>query len=269
MTAALNPESRTLDEALARFELVAGPGSETGGKACAMTALSWIDGKAWTDRPECAHPILASLAVRANDYDDTTPQQRADIVRAGVTGILDTWWVPTTVVLACLAMSRDDDPVAEVLGTVDKVAHWKAGPKDRPNLGDANLRGAYLGGANLRGANLRGANLRGAYLRGANLGDANLRGANLGGANLRGAYLRGAYLGGANLGGANLGDAYLGDANLGDAYLGGANLGDAYLGDAYLGDAYLGDAYLGGANGTPLGGLPNGWQLVDGKWVAT
>jgi hypothetical protein len=194
--------ARTVDEALGKFRLVPGAGSESEGTACVMTALAWTAGEAWTDHPQCAHPILASLAIRANDAAETTPEQRAEIVKAGATGIIDTWWVPTTVVLACLSLSRDPDPVVETVATVAKVADWKSGPKERPYLRGANLRGAYLTGAYLTGANLTGAYLTGAYLTGAYLTGAYLRGAYLRGADLRGAYLTGANLTGAYLTGA-------------------------------------------------------------------
>ena len=50
----------------------------------------------------------------------------------------------------------------------------KSALKEKINLSDADLSGAYLSGANLRGADLSDA-----YLSGANLSGANLRGADL------------------------------------------------------------------------------------------
>jgi len=205
------PTSHTIDEALARFTLInsAGDGETT---ACVMTALSWVAGEAWSDHPNCAHPILANLAIRANDHGGTTPEQRADIVRAGATGIIDTWWLPGEAVAWCISEGmKAETPVERCLTTLAAVTAWKA-TKVRPDLAGAYLAGAYLAGANLTRA----------YLTDANLADANLTGANLTGADLAGADLAGA-----NLAGANLTRAYLTDANLAGANLAGANLADA------------------------------------------
>jgi hypothetical protein len=79
------PEPRTVDQALERFQLIDGPGDrET--TACVMTAISWVAGESWSDHPRCAHTVLANLAIRTNDHDDTTEDERAEIVRAGATG---------------------------------------------------------------------------------------------------------------------------------------------------------------------------------------
>src|SRR4051812_26185643 len=84
---------RTIDEALNKFALVGGSGgSEETGKACAMTALAWVAGEAWTDRPPCAHRLLASLVIQANDAKGTTLEQRQELVKAGEDGVIDTWW---------------------------------------------------------------------------------------------------------------------------------------------------------------------------------
>ena len=72
----------------------------------------------------------------------------------------------------------------------------------------ADLTRADLTRADLTRANLTRANLTGANLPGANLSGADLTGANLTGANLPGADLTGADLTGANLTGANLTRAY-------------------------------------------------------------
>ena len=207
MTTTPDAPERTVDEALARFELIGqSAGREDEGKACAMTALSWIAGEAWSDHPACAHRLLADLTIRANDADATTPEQRAEIVRAGESGIIDTWWVPTEVVVWAVSEGNKtgDDPVARALAAIEAVAAWKAGPKGRPDL---------------TGADLTGANLARAYLAGADLADAYLADAYLVDANLAGAYLAGANLAGANLTGANLADANLTDADLAGAYL--------------------------------------------------
>ena len=235
-------ETHTIDEAIERFDLISGPGSVAEGKACVMTAISWVAGEAWSDSPSCAHPILRRLAIAANDADGTTPEQRAEILRAGETGLIDTWWIPVEVI--ALAMSRPkpadgeelpaETMVEKCLRTLGAVTWWKA-DKQRANLRDADLRDA-----DLRGANLGDANLGDAYLRGAYLG-----GAYLGGANLRGADLRGANLGGANLGGADLWGANLRGANLRDANLGGANLWDAYANERTI--------------------VPSGWVVANGR----
>jgi hypothetical protein len=213
--------AHSVDEALDRFELIQGTGSLDENRGCAMTVLSWMAGESWTDSLPCTNTVLRANVIAANDANNATSTHRAEMVRAGVDGILDTWWVPDQVVAWGL-VDKDTPYVDRVIAAVKKIAAWKV-THDRPNLGGANLGGANLGGANLRDANLRDANLRDANLRGANLRGANLRDANLGGANLRGANLGGANLGGANLGGANLGGANLGGANLGGANLGGAD----------------------------------------------
>lgn len=155
--------TRTIDDALNKFELVRGAGD---GKttACVMTAISWVAGEAWTDHPPCAHRLLANLAIRANDADGTTAEQRAEIVKAGASGLLDTWWVPTEVVLAAIAAApKDATAVDHAIAVLGFVGAWKSAPvRGRPDL-----RGAYLRGANLRGANLENAYLRNAYLEGA------------------------------------------------------------------------------------------------------
>jgi hypothetical protein len=214
--------AHTVEEALERFELVAGAGSETSNQACVMTLLAWVAGEAWTDHPPCSHPTLASLAVRANDDDTTTAEQRAELVRAGETGLLDTWWVPTTVVMHALASAPKDSTVFErAMSVAEYVSTWKV-DKPRPNL-----YGAYLHSANLSSANLSSAYLRSADLRGADLSSANLSGANLSSANLSSANLSGADLSSANLSSANLSSAYLHSADLRGANLRGAR-GDAY-----------------------------------------
>jgi hypothetical protein len=194
-----------IEKALSEFELIGGAGSEADKEACAMTLLAWVCGEGFTDHPPCAHRVIANNVIRANDHGNTTPEMRRELVRAGRTGVLDTWWVPGEALAMALALKDGEsaDVYERTLRLLARIAEWKGGDKTRPNLRGANLRGA-----NLRGANLRGANLGGADLGGANLGGADLGGANLGGADLGGANLGGANLGGANLGGADLGGAY-------------------------------------------------------------
>ena len=242
--------AHTVDEALERFQLIGGStGAPDRNTACVMTALSWVAGESWSDHPRCAHPVLANLAIRTNDHDGTTEGERAEILRAGATGLIDTWWLPGEVVAWCISegMKAAELPVEQCLATLAAVTAWKA-TKERPNLGGANLSRANLSRANLAGANLGGAYLSRANLGGANLSRANLGGANLGGANLVDADLGGAYLTYADLGGAYLTYANLGGANLTDANLTGAYLTDADLSRAYLSRANLSRANLGGAN---------------------
>ena len=177
----------TIAEALSRFTLVSGAGSESTDTACVMTALSWVIGGGWSDHLSCAHPILNIWAIQANDVVGTTPDQRAELVRAGATGILDTWWVPTEVVLSAWSEAVKgagaETPADRMLDICKSVTEWKAAAaKRRPNLVGANLRGANLRGADLRDADLGDADLRRADLRGADLVGADLRGADLRGA---------------------------------------------------------------------------------------
>src|SRR5690606_37359179 len=96
----MSATTRTVDDALAHFELVEGAGSPTEGTACVMTAVSWIAGEAWTDSPSCARRLLRNLAIAANDAEGTSAQDRAEILRAGEHGLIDTWWIPDAVVAA-------------------------------------------------------------------------------------------------------------------------------------------------------------------------
>ena len=208
----------TITEALDRFQLVsgAGDGERT---ACAMSLLNWVcynSERGWTDAPECSHPLIRAQVIEANDATGATPEDRAELVRAGETGILDTWWVPTRVIVAGLAYERDAEQPTHYDRTMAMLRHvsaWKL-DKAKPDLTGANLTGAVLTGAILAGANLRGAYLMGAILAGANLADAILAGANFTGADLRGANFADANLTGANFTGANLTGAILTDADL-------------------------------------------------------
>ena len=197
----------TVDEALAEFELIPGIGSEADKKACAMTLLAWLDEcDEWTDHPKCAHPLIADQVIKANDANGTTAEMRGELVKLGTTGVLDTWWVPTEVIVGAVAGKRGAavpsqyDRTVRMLG---RVTAWKD-DRVRPNLAGADLTGANLTGANLTGADLTGADLTGA----------NLTGADLSGAYLSGAYLYGAYLTGADLTRADLTVADLTRADL-------------------------------------------------------
>ena len=216
----------TIDEALSTFSLIPGMGSEADKKACAMTLLSWINGDEWSDHPECAHRLIADLVIRANDDVATTPEMRAELVRLGVHGVLDTWWIPVQVILWSLSTNEGDKMPAthykRMVHALPRIAAWKA-EKARVDLYGANLYGANLSGANLYGADLYGANLSRADLGGADLSEANLSEADLSEADLSGANLYEADLSGANLYGANLSGA-----NLSGADLYGANLYGVY-----------------------------------------
>src|SRR5438552_229932 len=216
-----------ITKGLKDFELIAGVGSEASKQACAMTLLAFLNGRGWVDHPDCASHLIADNVIRANDDSDTTPEMRAELVQAGAEGVLDTWWVPSEVVLA--GLTGEGGQFERTMRLLAFVAKWKKN-KERPDLRAAHLSGANLQGANLQGASLSEANLGGADLRGANLSGAHLQGADLRGANLSGAHLQGADLRGANLSGADLHRANLHGANLREANLHRADLRGAYLG---------------------------------------
>jgi hypothetical protein len=237
-----------IEKALGEFELIDSAGNEADKEACAMTLLAWVCGEPWTDHPPCAHRIIANNVIRANDARSTTPEMRQELVRAGRTGVLDTWWVPGEAIAMALALKEGDssDVYERTMRLLVRVAEWKDGDKTRPVLSGADLSGAVLRGAVLRGADLSGADLSGAVLRGADLSGADLSGADLSGADLRGADLRGADLSG--------------------AVLRGAVLSGAVLREADLRGAVLREADLRGAVGTPYSGMPSGWRLENGLW---
>ena len=153
----------------------------------------------------------------------------------------------------------------------------KENPAIRPELGEANLRGAELtevdfsradlsdtvlrfaklSEANLSATNLREANLREAELSGASLLKADLVDADLAGADLRGAKFNEAVLCWANLSEADLSSANLSRANLIGVNLRGADLNGANLVGADFSAASLNDANLLGAD------------LTDSKMVYT
>ena len=161
----------TVEEALTKFKLVSGvgDGEQT---ACAMSMLNWIcynTEKGWSDAPECAHGLIRQVVIRANDAAGVTPEMRAELVKAGEHGILDTWWIPAEVVVQAMSAERGTVPTEydRALAMVQRIAAWKL-DKTKPNLAGAYLAGAYLAGANLAGADLADANLTGAYLTDAN-----------------------------------------------------------------------------------------------------
>ena len=138
------PTTHTIDEALERFQLIGNSGGDADkGTACVMTALSWVAGEAWSDHPRCAHPVLANLAIRTNDHDDTTEAERIAVLRAGETGLMDTWWLPGEAVAWCVAegMKASEAPVDRCLATLAAVTAWKD-ERERVDLAGANLTGA-------------------------------------------------------------------------------------------------------------------------------
>ena len=298
--------TRTIDQALEKFHLVknsAGDGDKT---ACLTSLLNWVSGEdVWGDSFQCASPLIRSLMIAYNDDPEITQEQMDEAGHLGVTGAIDTWWIPTEVVLSYYGdFEREATPTRHerMVKMLTGVSVWKLNKVrrylnranlnganlDEANLDGANLYGANLYGANLNGANLDGANLNGANLYRANLDGANLDGANLDGANLNGASLNGASLYGASLDGANLDGANLDGANLYRASLYRANLDGANLNGANLNGASLYRANLNGANldGANLNGalylsdalnldktigepasLPSGWEFKNGLIV--
>jgi hypothetical protein len=231
------------EEALERFDLIVGwVGDPQKGTACAVSALSWVAGEPWSDHPQCAHPLLCDIVTSGNDAPDTTPEDREALVRAGVTGLLDTVDVPTEVVLAALSGARllpvlaGRGPVAaqgymatavSALCVLKGVTAWRQGARgftgplfldatfwQNPrvsiydwryaNLSGMDMRGAQLGGAGMARARLSGANLSGAHLRFADFRQADLSSANLAGSDLSFADLRGATVDGADFTDADL-----------------------------------------------------------------
>jgi uncharacterized protein YjbI with pentapeptide repeats len=151
------------------------------------------------------------------------------------------------------------------------VSVWHTWRKEnstlRPNLSEANFKGANLAEANLisvfldktnfHGANLRGANLSNASLNDADLSEADLRqlyvfrsyvlSAKFSKADLRGAAFEQSNMRGADLSGTDLRQAYLYRTNLSDANLREADLRQAYLMEANLYRANLNRANLSSA----------------------
>jgi hypothetical protein len=260
-------EARTIDSALKEFTLIGGVGSPESKKACAMTLLSWVAGRPWTDHPPCAHRILCDIVILGNDADSSTARSRASLVKAGQVGVLDTWWIPGEVI--AWAQIRPEgrwlSPHQFAIYVLKRIAKWKG---TKGLLGDLDLTSANLRSADLRSANLTSADLRSADLRSANLRFANLTSADLRFANFRSADLRFANLTFANLTSADLTFANLTSADLRSANLRFANFRSADLTSANLRSANLTSANLTGSFGIPDGGLPKGWKLDDsGLWV--
>jgi hypothetical protein len=61
--------------------LRSGVGKTPGEGGCIMQVIDWIDRQGWTDRPPCVHPLLARVAIQANDaLDNDERQQLLDLV---------------------------------------------------------------------------------------------------------------------------------------------------------------------------------------------
>lgn len=117
---------------------------------------------------------------------------------------------------------------------------WRLGKPDvKPDLSQADLRGAYLAGVDLTRAALWQADFRGANLAGANLSNADLYNARLCFANLSEARLHETDLALADLTRANLAGAKLTEGNLVHANLHGTDLREADLDWADLSGANL------------------------------
>ena len=143
----------TIEEALERFTLGRGAGSEADRKACAMTLTSWIAGEEWSDHPKCVHRWLSNIVIRANDAGTTSDDERVELARAAVEHTLDTWWVPGAVVALAVGVTpRDVDEFGFAMSVLPLVSRWKSEGHPVINLVGANLVGANLWGANLVGA---------------------------------------------------------------------------------------------------------------------
>jgi hypothetical protein len=133
------------------------------------------------------------------------------------------------------------------------VAAWnewrEEHPNVRPDLSEADLRGADLDAANLSEADLHGADLYEAQLRKTNLSKADLSLAQLERAHLSGANLAGAGFDGANLSVAKLTGADLREADLSEANLSRADLREADVSRARFGFTVLGNTDLSGTKG--------------------
>jgi len=152
-------QQRSVDEALKEFRLIDGAGSEDDKTACAMTLLAWIAGRPWTDRPPCAHPTLCSIVIRGNDAATATAKTRASLVKAGLEGVLDTWWIPSKVLVWAQARPKDVKPLTEhqfAMYVLKRIAKWKAN-RGLPGALDANLTSANLTSADLTSADLTSA----------------------------------------------------------------------------------------------------------------
>ena len=50
--------------------LTAGLGDAAAGRACAMSAVHWMEGgEGNSDMPKCVHPVLSRVFVNVNDYN--------------------------------------------------------------------------------------------------------------------------------------------------------------------------------------------------------
>jgi hypothetical protein len=261
-----------VEEALRRFTLVAGSaGDPDKGTACPVSALSWVAREEWSDHPECAHPLICDIVIDTADDPSTTPEEREALVRAGVTGLLDTADVPTEVVLAAISGSRilhglagqPETLVPTALCVLEGVTAWKRGHRgDTGPLFFAGMswESACFSHLDLSGADLRRTDFCDAYLVGTDFTRADMYDTNVSGADMRES----------NLSEVDLSLALVSNASLAGARLSGARFVDADLTAADLRGAVIdGDTDFTGADLTAAlwSGIdpPPGWEARDGR----
>ena len=113
----------TLDELLDEWTLKKSTaGDEAAHTACAMSLLNYWKHGELTDMLSCGHPLILHNVITAFDHSATTHEQMVAITRAGEHGAVDTWWVPTEVVVAALAWTEeDDDPRSKAERVLDML----------------------------------------------------------------------------------------------------------------------------------------------------
>lgn len=182
----LNELRQRAENLLGEFTLIEGAGSKVRRTACAMSLLCMVDDPygEFTDKPDCAHPVLNSIVISAND-SGISEELKATLVRAGVTGVLDTWWIPSIVIAKVQAEMNTINPDVlnnrynRAIVALDFISKWKENREKIVSLRYDDLNGANLQGLDLRGVDLMGADLRFARLRYTMLHDANLRNAKM------------------------------------------------------------------------------------------
>jgi hypothetical protein len=139
-----------IDEALKKFDLIGevGDGQTT---ACAMSMLGWLAGhEKWTDAPVCASPDIATRVITANDWEDPSlprfktedpyddnygnytkhsedriKARRANLVKLGYEGALDTWWIPDEIITWLLETTENGNPYENAVSLLKATAKWK------------------------------------------------------------------------------------------------------------------------------------------------
>lgn len=141
----------SIDEALNKFDLVDGVGN---GKntACAVSMLGWIAGhKQWNDEPVCANSDIAKTVIDGNDWkdpklprfktknpydknymrytkqsEDKIKERRANLVKLGFDGLLDTWWIPDDIIQWLMETTYEEsNPYASAVNLLKATAKWK------------------------------------------------------------------------------------------------------------------------------------------------